>query len=742
MSPKLSRILATLSGLLLVIFLMLVVSEKVPVFSDIYQRLELLVYDQRMRFHLPEKNEVQPSDGTRIVIIDIDEESLQHEGRWPWSRLKMVDLVEKLNAAGAAVIGFDILFGEAERNPAQVVLSQLDKKSKLHKEINLIQHNYDSDQMFANTLANSEAILGYLFHFQYPLTSGLLPEPLPLENTEDNLVSQLGMPSMTGYAAPIEVLTSNAKGGFFSLALDQDGVTRRAPMLARYNNQLYPSLSLEMLRQFLLLDAIELETSTIKGREHLEKIHLGANFSLPTDSSGQLLIPYRGPAETFPYIPAWKLLSGDFDKNLVEGALIIIGTSAPGLFDLRATPIDSVYPGVEVHANLLAAMLDKKFLKQPSWVTGADFVIALISGLVLAIALPWLTPLLQFVLSLSVAAIILAVTGWLWASKGLVLALAGPLLVVYLLITIFNFIWGFFYEFMTRNLLTDMFGQYVPPELVEEMSKHPGEFSFAGESRELSVLFSDIRGFTSLSERLTADELKLLLNRYFTPVTGVIFDHRGTIDKYIGDLVMAFWGAPVVDPDHALHSIQAALQMLKATEEISAVFASEGLPEIKVGIGINSGEMSVGDMGSKYRRAYTVLGDAVNLASRLESSTKYYGVSLIVGERTKELALEHFVWRELDLVRVKGKDQPVKIYQPLCSIEELTPELEEELKLLDQALAAFRSQDFTQAKNLFSQLHESHPETYQYSQYLERLEQFNQEPPATEWDGSWVRVDK
>ena len=738
MSPFLSRILATLGGLFLVGCLLLVLSGLLPGISGIYQRFELLIYDQRMQLHLPQ--EVQAA--APIVIIDIDETSLQHEGRWPWSRARIADLVEKLNQAGAAVIGFDILFGEAERNPAQEVLAKLDQKSNLHQQLKALEDNYDRDQLLANQLAESESVLGYLFHYQYDLTSGLLPEALYLENQAPDLVSNLVLPAMTGYAAPLEVLINSAAGGgFFSLAPDADGVVRRAPMLARFDNQLYASLSLEMLRQFMFLEAIQLKTSTIAGKQHLEKIYLDKNLALPTDSSGQLLIPFRGPAETFPYIPAWQLLADEADTELLEGALVLVGTSAPGLFDLRATPVASVYPGVEVHANLLAAMLDKKFLQQPSWAPGANLVIGLLAGLILALSLPWLKPIYQMLISGLVTVAVTGLTGWLWLAEGIVLALAGPLLLIFLL-GVFNFVWGFFYESMTRHRLADMFGQYVPPQLVEEMSRHPGDFSFAGESRELSVLFSDIRGFTTLSEALAADELKLLLNRYFTPITGVIFDHRGTIDKYIGDLVMAFWGAPVEDPDHALHCIQAAMQMLKATEEISAVFVSEGLPAISVGIGINSGLMNVGDMGSKYRRAYTVLGDAVNLASRLESSTKYYGVSLIVGERTRELALEHFLWRELDLVKVKGKDYAVKIYQPLCLIEKATPELKEELQLLEEGLKAFRTQDFAQSKKIFTQLKQRYPSINQYTLYLERIQTLEKEPPTTDWDGSWTRMDK
>ena len=739
MSPKLSRILATLGGFFLVIFLLLVLFGLIPGASNIYQRFELLVYDLRMQLHLPE--EVQAA-AAPIVIIDIDETSLQHEGRWPWSRAKIADLVEKLNDAGAAVIGFDILFGEAERNPAEEVLAGLNQQSGLYQQLSQLQINYDRDQLFANQLAESEVVLGYLFHYQYDLTSGLLPEPLQLKNQPENLVSQLVIPKMTGYAAPLAVLTNAASGGgFFSLAPDEDGVVRRAPMLARYENQLYTSLSLEMLRQFMFLESLQIKTSTIAGKQHIEKIQLDENLALPTDSSGQLLIPYRGPAETFPYIPAWQLLADEADTDLLQGALVLVGTSAPGLFDLRATPVASVYPGVEVHANLLAAMLDKKFLQQPSWAPGANLIIALLAGLILAFSLPWLSPLLQLLVSTLLSLSVMTLTGWLWLTEGIVLSLAGPLLLAFFL-TVFNFVWGFFYESMTRHRLADMFGQYVPPELVEEMSRNPGDFSFAGESRVMSVLFSDIRGFTTLSEALTADELKVLLNRYFTPITGVIFDHRGTIDKYIGDLVMAFWGAPLADPDHAVHSIQAAKAMLKATAELSATFVAEGLPAVRVGIGINSGLMNVGDMGSQYRRAYTVLGDAVNLASRLESSTKYYGVPLVVGEKTRELALEHFVWRELDLVRVKGKDYPVRVYEPLCPQTEKTQALQAELDELDKALQAFRQQDFKQAKTLFTQLKQTHPEVSQYPLYLERIEALSKEPPAKDWDGSWVRMSK
>lgn len=741
MSPFLSRLLATFISLLLVVFLFLIVSGLLPTISSLYQRFELFIYDQRVQLHLT--NDIQVT--TPVIIIDIDEVSLQHEGRWPWSRVKIAELVQKLNQAGAAVIGFDILFSEAERNPIQEVLVDLDKPLNFRQQLNALQDYYDRDNDLAKVLEHSAVVLGYLFNVHYPLTKGLLPAPVHVNEIHPVQVNQLVLPSVLGYAAPLEILSQAAgSGGFFNLLPDADGVVRRAALLTRYEDQLYPSLALEMLRQFKSLNSITLKTSMSAGQQHLDSIYLDDYLAFPTDSQGQLLIPFRGPAGTFPYIPAWQVLADEVDPALIQGALVLVSTSASGLFDLRATPVSSVtsdYPDVEIHANLLAAMLDNKFLHQPSWTATVNLTVVLTTGLILALALPWLTSVLQILVSLMVVLVTVSLTSWMWLFEGKVLDLAGPLLLIFLL-TLFNFMWAFVYKSMTHQRLADMFGQYVPPQLVEEMSRHPGAFSFEGESRELSVLFSDIRGFTSLSENLAADQLKLLLNRYFNPITRVIFDNRGTVDKYIGDLVMAFWGAPVKDSDHAVNSINAALQMLKVTENISKVFVSEGLPAISVGIGINSGLMNVGDMGSKYRRAYTVLGDAVNLASRLEEATKYYGVTLIVGERTHELALEHFVWRELDLVKVKGKDCPVHVYQPLCPIEELTAELAAELALLDQALQAFRQQNFVQANKLFTQLQLAHPNTYQYCQYLRRLKQLQQEPPAADWDGSWTRTAK
>jgi len=356
-----------------------------------------------------------------------------------------------------------------------------------------------------------------------------------------------------------------------------------------------------------------------------------------------------------------------------------------------------------------------------------------------------LLPRLSLVWLLGVVAIaasaVTLTTGWFWTQYGLVLDLAGPLLLI-AAIAVGNLSWGFFFESMTRHRLKDMFGQYVPPELVDEMSERPDEFDFEGKARELSVLFADIRGFTTISESLTADELKRFLNRFFTPMTRVIFNRHGTIDKYVGDMVMAFWGAPIRDRQHAVHAIEAALDMLAEAQRLKADFVRDGWPEVNIGIGINSGMMSVGDMGSEYRRTYTVLGDSVNLASRLEGTTKYYGVGLVVGEATRELAGDIFVYRELDLVQVKGKHQAIRVYQPVCRRTEADEALLQEVALLEEALTAFRSRRWAEAENRFHELLQIQPELHLYELYLERIAELRQRNLDASWNGVYVRNEK
>ncbi len=399
-----------------------------------------------------------------------------------------------------------------------------------------------------------------------------------------------------------------------------------------------------------------------------------------------------------------------------------------------------MFPGVEIQANLLDGLLNVGFLSQPSWSQGAEFIAMLLVGLLLAFWLPQLGPLRLLLAAMVFITLWLIINLWLWQQQRLVLNIALPLLMIFLL-TMVNMSYGFLFESRRRNQLKDLFGQYVPPQRVEEMSRAPQDYHFEGESREMSVLFADIRNFTTISEALSANELKELLNRFFTPMTEIIFEHRGTIDKYVGDMIMAFWGAPIREENHAHLAISTALSMLKKVETMQNEFHAAGYPPIHIGVGINSGIMNVGDMGSRFRRAYTVLGDAVNLASRLEGLTKYYGVGLVVGPQTRELASE-FLYRPLDRVKVKGKQEAVAVFEPLCLKQEADATLLQELDDFEQALNAFWSQQWTTAETRLQALQQAHGEKIIYTLYRQRIEVLRNQSLPEDWDGVFERREK
>ncbi|HIJ91261.1 MAG: adenylate/guanylate cyclase domain-containing protein [Desulfobulbaceae bacterium] len=744
MQYRTRRIMAIAMGFSLIVLLLWAQFARPAFFGDLSQRLELLAFDIRLRAVGGIAWESQAKESAvKVVIVDIDERSLTEHGRWPWSRAKVAALVEQLAKAGSAVVAFDVMFSEPEVNPAMEVASFLKKQGEgspiLVAELARFEESFDRDRQFAMALNGKEVVLGYSFQPHELQRIGVLPESLTVTNPQ--LIPQSSLAAMRGYTANLPILAQAALGsGFFSLHPDLDGVVRRAPLVARFNNQLFSSLALETLRHFLLVDSLTLHTSRINELETVEAIGLDGFASIPTDAQGQMIVPYLGAKGSFPYVSASEVLAGTVSVEALEGAIVLVGTTAPGLFDLRSTPVQAVYPGVEIHANLIDAILAKRFLVQPAWAQGADFVVMVVAGLALALALPFFSPLWQMLGTLAMAAALVLGNLVFW-KQGLVLSLAMPLILTSLLATS-NLAFGFLVESRSRRQLKEMFGQYVPPQIVQEMSENPQKYSFEGETRELTVLFADIRGFTTLSETLTAADLKKLLNRYFTPMTKIIFETRGTIDKYVGDMIMAFWGAPVPDAQHGVQAIEAALRMLQETERLQLDFSEKGLPRIAIGIGINTGLMNVGDMGSEFRRAYTVLGDAVNLGSRLEGTTKYYGVGLVVGETTRAAAGETFVFRELDLVRVKGKAQAIRVYEPVCRSSDADEALLRELDDYHRILAEFRDRRWEEARGGFSRLRDAAPDRRLYGIYLERIEALAGNDPGESWDGVYERKEK
>jgi len=682
---------------------------------EILDRIENYLYDVRVRLTMP--GTVDP----RIVIIDIDETSQQVLGQWPWPRETLAGLVDRLfDDYRIAVLGLDVLFAERGRGGGNTA--------------------------FAESLIARDVVTGFVFKESVgerePAETGALPPPVIREGALEGVA----VPFVTaaGFTGTLPELQENAvAGGFFDSPLtDSDGVFRRAPLVQRYEGDLYASLALAVARVALggppagLLFASGTE-DRLRGVD-LEAFTLGER-TIPVDGRAAVFIPYRGPQESFPYVPAVDVIDGTAPADVLEGRIALLGASAAGLMDLRSTPVGQRYIGVEAHANLVAGIIDGEIRRTPAYAEGLELVLLFAIAILTALWLPRLGPIGGLALIAGILGAVTAANLWMWASLMLVVPLATALTYT-LAVTLLHLGYGFFVEQRNKRHLSQIFGQYIPPSLVEEIDESGEEVSLQGETREMSVLFSDVRNFTTISEGLDAQELTRMMNEFLTPFTRAIQVHRGTIDKYMGDCVMAFWGAPLADDAHASHAIASAFDMLAAVEALDPEFERKGWPRIRVGVGIASGDMNVGNMGSEFRVAYTVMGDTVNLGSRLEGLTKQYGVDIIVSARTAELATD-YLYRELDMVRVKGKNEPVAIYEPLGRTDAVGADARARLDDYVKALAAYRAQNFRDSATWFRDLADRSGERL-YTLYLERIRRFEREPPPADWDGVFDHVSK
>ncbi len=701
--------------------------------------MDSFIYDAKVRLTMPKVV------NQRVVILDIDEKSLAEQGRWPWGRDKLAVLMNKLfDEYGIKLVGFDVVFAEPDDSSGLKSLESLARKelkdvAGFQASLQELRPQLDNDARFAAALKNRPVVLGYYFSSKEGgKSSGAAPEPVFPAGAFSG--RNIGFTQWVSYGGNLPEFQKAAAGaGHFNPLVDSDGTSRRVPLLVEYDGRYYESLSLAMVRNLLGNPPIvpgypEGSPGSYAAMEWLELKGAGGGvMRIPVDENVATLIPYHGYQGSFQYISITDVLNNRVPKEQLIGRVAVVGTTAPGLMDLRATPVGAAYPGVEIHANLIAGMLDGTVKHKPPYILGADVLLVLIAGGVMAFLLPMLSPLRATLVGVFVLLLLLSVNFSFWYASNVVLPLANGMIVILLLYAM-NMSWGYFVESRTKRQLTGLFGQYVPPELVEEMSRDPENYSMAGRKAELTVLFSDVRGFTTISEGLEPDELATLMNQYLGAMTLIVRKHRGTLDKYIGDAIMAFWGAPVDDPEHARNAVLTGLEMHVALHELNKDLSARGWPELKIGVGVNTGPMTVGDMGSPVRQSYTVMGDAVNLGSRLEGITKQYGVGMIVGESTRELLKKEFVFRELDRVRVKGKEDPVGIYEPVGEEGKVSREDMDEIRLWNQALRSYRAQDWDQAEVALMNLQRIKP-CYLYDLYVKRVEHLRKEPPGENWDG-------
>lgn len=735
------HLLRILFGLFLTVIFVFDAASLVDLkFTD---RLEALSYDLRLNLS------IRPEVDSRIVIVDIDEKSLAAEGRWPWSRNRMARLMDRLfDGYGVAVVGYDVVFAERDDSSGLGVLEQLGRDvlksdNRFQSSLAKIREKLDYDAIFAQSIKGRQVVLGYYFtNFEGSKirTSGATPPPV--FTAADMAGSGASYIKMTGYGANLaELQQMTPAAGHLTPFVDPDGVCRRIPAVIEYQGNYYEPLSIAVVRT--LLGSPPLSAGFPSGKSEgdyrkMEWVSI-ADLKIPVDEQATALIPYRGRQGSFPYVSATDVINGRVSKDVLEGAIVLVGTTAPGLMDMRSTPVSAVYPGVEVHANMIAGILDQNIKQKPAYVVGAEVVILLVSGLLLSLLLPVLPPIRSILFSLALLAGVCLLNAAAW-QENMVLPLASSLTLVTSLFVL-NMSYGFLLEARSKKLITGLFGQYVHPELVNEMSREPDRFSMQSRSLEMTVLFSDICGFTAISEGLEPGELSAVMNEYLSAMTEVIQKHRGTIDKYIGDAIMSFWGAPLDDPDHALHAVLAALEMQDRAIKLRKSFIDRGWPPLYLGIGINTGMMNVGNMGSRFRMAYTVMGDAVNLASRLEGLSRQYGVDIIVGEDTRT-RLPGILFRELDRVRVKGRNEPVTIYEPLGRLDKLQPSVVEEQELFTHMFNHYHAREWDQALEHLHELLQLKPESKLFRLYLERIEHYQKEPPSSDWEGVFTHTNK
>ena len=711
-------------------------------------------FDNRLRDYMfIVRGEVPDSDN--VVIIDLDDKSLKQIGQWPWSRDVVSDMLVNLTNANIGLIAFDIVFAEEDRSNPIKLIKKLDIKTD--KEIP------DYDYIFASTVAQTPTILGYQFQLSKDDFLEIKAPEIPaifIEKNRTDFNKDMVIKAQ-GTILNIPLVQDNAySSGFFNNVPDESGVVRSVPLVIRYDDQLYPSLALEIIRTISDSRKVYVNYDD-NGVSH---INVG-DYSIPTDRYGRSIVNFRGGAKTFKYISAADVINNTFDPKDLEGKIAIVGTSAAGLLDLRATPFESIYPGVEVHANVVDNILSQEFIAKPSWVDGLNLAhIVILSALIIL-----LIAYLPLMIAIVFIAVIFAGDMYLifitLFQDGLILNILFPILTI-VIATISAMTLNYFLETRQTQAIKGKFASKVSKEVMESLLANPDDNSFAAMSKEITVFFSDVRGFTNISEAMpNAGVLIEFLNEYMDPMTDIIIKEHGTVDKFIGDAIMAYWNAPGDVPDHAQRALNATMEQLHLLDDLNAKIKADGrfddvvamserngVDPIDIGIGLNTGVAIAGEMGSTQRSDYTVIGDPINLGARLESLCKYYNSKCNISAFTKEQLTGAFIFRFLDLVTVKGKSEPIEIWQVIDydrdeSLHKLyhvsRARLDEELELYNKAIKLYKEAKFSEALVIFQDVNKWEDKTNKniYDIYIQRCEHYIEEPPV-DFNGVFAHTTK
>jgi|TARA_B100000315_G_C14589621_1_gene594989 adenylate cyclase len=691
--------------------------------------------------------------GCRVVIVDIDEKSLKALGQWPWPRHVLADLVIKLNKLGAAVIGFDIIFPEEDRLSPHLFAKSTANLSK--STFGELSHMPGNDQIFASAIKGRRVVLSQSGINHIEKERGGLPKLISAAFIGGD--PRAVIKKYPGLLRNIPVLENSADGlGIISINSELDGVVRRVPAIIAVGSKVHSALPIEMLRVAVQLSTGKRRSPIVRsikeaatGNILVKKVQLSRNFSLPTDRRGLINIFFR-PHDQDLYVSATDILSEKTPAKKISGNFVLIGTSALGLKDIRSTPLDPNIPGVEIHANVLENVLTGNQLSRLPDSTGIEILEIFLAGILLIILMPITGAYWSLIVVVSSIAILGGYTWQEYQAQELI-DLSYPILSTFLIYAVLVLM-NYAKTSSEKRQIRRAFSQYLSPALVKQVADEPERLQLGGEMRDMTFLFCDVRGFTTISESYKSNPqgLTRLINRLLTPMTDVILARSGTIDKYMGDCIMAFWNAPLHDPSHVKHACASALTLFHELDELNRKLEEEARAEgkepqpIKVGVGLNTGECVVGNMGSEQRFDYSVLGDAVNLAARLEGQSKNYGVDIVIGENTYEVAKQSFATIELDLIAVKGKEEAVQIYALLGDEKQKDDASFQKLCEQHEAmLRTYRAQDWDGARRLVEdcRLLDTRLETL-YEMYDERIDQYLQEPPGEDWGGVYVATTK
>ncbi len=696
---------------------------------DYYQRLEPRTYDP----YLP------------VRVVDIDDQSLAKIGQWPWPRTTVAKLLQTLTAQGAAAVVFDVLFAEPDRTSLEQIVKQLNP-GEAHELSAIVGAQPSHDQVFAEALKNSPSVLSVALGSG---TSTTIPQKVGFATAGDDPRPFLAGFKVASRSLPEFEQAAHGLGAYNWIA-DRDQVVRRVTLMFRLGTELVPSLAAELLRVAQGASTYVIKSANASGEKTfgqstgITHIRIGS-IEVPTDSGGGIYLRFRH-FDNSAYLPAWKVLEGQIPPDQIRGRIMLIGSSASGLLDLRATPLDAAIPGVDIHAQVIEDLLTGQYLTRPDYALGVEEFVTLVLGVILATSLPLFSAKYSAAIGLFAMGLVSA-GGWAaFRYANLLLDPSYPALVLGLMTAGVTFYTYHAVE-QQRGQIRGAFSRYLAPTVVQEIVAHPDKLKLGGELRELTLMFCDVRNFTSISEHLAATELTQFINELLTPLSEIILEQRGTIDKYMGDAIMAFWNAPLDDPDHKKHACRAAVEMAKKMQQLNEHWRMQALQNarpfqpVRIGIGLNSGECCVGNLGSTMRFDYSAIGDEVNVTSRFEGLTKIYGLSAAVGQRALSPDVPAL---ELDAVQVKGRKRPEKIYTFL----ELLSEDHSKLKSLErfhaEFLAAYRQQHWDEAERLTAECRKigiAELDTC-YALFASRISLLRQAALSSDWDGSFEMTEK